>query len=169
MSWVWREGWTTTPTSGGSRERGVVQMAGMTSVWSRQRVVTRATGPPSSRRKASLASSVRRMARLGAARPGGLRRSAAEKPYLLVQQPYLLALQREQLLPLLVRQLFQLVSQLLYFKLRLQVDLVVMLGAQPVAGLLTVLTHHDNRRLDGGKHGEEQVEENVGILVPVVN
>src|SRR3972149_4363254 len=61
MSCVCRAGLTTTPTSGGVRERGAVQMAGITSVWARQRVVTSASGPPPSSRRASCGSRLRLM------------------------------------------------------------------------------------------------------------
>ncbi|QTK78493.1 hypothetical protein AT6N2_C0620 [Agrobacterium tumefaciens] len=50
-------------------------------------------------------------------------------------------------------------------ELGLQVHLIVLCGLEAVAGCLPVLRHHDDRCLNGGKHGQKQVEkdERVGI------
>ena len=52
------------------------------------------------------------------------------------------------------------------FRFGAAVDVEVEFGAEAVAGVLAVLTHHDDRGLDGGEHGEEEVQEDVGVRVP---
>src|SRR6476660_6877247 len=50
-------------------------------------------------------------------------------------------------------------------KLGFQIDFVIVFRAQPVARLGPVLTHHDDRRLDGGQTGENQIEKNERIRI----
>ena len=66
----------------------------------------------------------------------------------------------------LFSQQIQLAGQALNLGLGAAVDVVVEFAAQPVFGVLPVLAHHDDRRLDGGQHGEEQVEQNKRIGIP---
>ncbi len=49
--------------------------------------------------------------------------------------------------------------------LGLQVDLVVVRRVEAVAFGLPVLRHHDHRRLHGGQHRQDEVEENIGVGV----
>ena len=51
--------------------------------------------------------------------------------------------------------------------LRLEIDFVVGLGADPVPRLLSVLAHQDDRSLHGGDARENQVEQDKGVRVPV--
>ncbi len=44
----------------------------------------------------------------------------------------------------------------------------VELGAEAIFFVLAVLAHHDHRGLDGGEHGEEEVEQDKGVGVPGV-
>src|SRR5437879_8235943 len=46
-----------------------------------------------------------------------------------------------------------------------QIDFVISFRAQPVARFGTVLAHHDDRRLDGGQTGENQIEKNERISI----
>src|SRR5450631_909686 len=46
------------------------------------------------------------------------------------------------------------------------VDVEVEFAAQAVFGVLPVLAHHDDGRLDGGQHGKKQIEQDEGIGVP---
>src|SRR4029077_10118681 len=46
------------------------------------------------------------------------------------------------------------------------VDVVIEFAAEAVLRILTVLTHHDHRRLDGGERGEKQIEQDEGIGIP---
>ena len=48
------------------------------------------------------------------------------------------------------------------------VDVEVEFGADAVFVVLAVLAHHDDRRLDGGEHGEEEVEQDVGVGIPTL-
>jgi hypothetical protein len=52
------------------------------------------------------------------------------------------------------------------FGLGAAVYVEVELAAEAVAGVLAVLTHHDDGRLNGGEHGEEEVEQDEGVRVP---
>ena len=58
--------------------------------------------------------------------------------------------------------------QSFYFLFGRDVGLVVIKGLVAVAFALAVLGHHDHRGRVGGLHGEEQVQENEGIWVPVI-
>ena len=46
------------------------------------------------------------------------------------------------------------------------VDVIVQFAAETVLHVLAVLTHHDDGGLDAGEHGEEEVEQDVGVGVP---
>src|SRR5437762_5206272 len=50
-------------------------------------------------------------------------------------------------------------------QLSFQIDLVIVLRSQPITRLRAVLAHHDDRRLDGGQTGENQVEQNKRISI----
>src|SRR5262249_20843935 len=50
--------------------------------------------------------------------------------------------------------------------LRLAVDREVELAAQAILRILSVLAHHDDRRLNGGQHGQHQVEQDERIRIP---
>src|SRR5438128_2794701 len=50
-------------------------------------------------------------------------------------------------------------------QLGFQIDFVIVFRAQPVARFGTVLAHHDDRRLDGGQTGENQIEKNERISI----
>src|SRR5438067_13754119 len=50
-------------------------------------------------------------------------------------------------------------------QLSFQIDLVIVLRSQPITRLRAVLAHHDDRRLDGGQTGENQVEQNEWIRI----
>src|SRR5213596_395663 len=50
-------------------------------------------------------------------------------------------------------------------QLGFQIDLVIVLRSQPITRLRAVLAHHDDRRLDGGQTGENQVEQNKRIRI----
>src|SRR6266576_414066 len=50
-------------------------------------------------------------------------------------------------------------------QLGFQIDFVCVFRAQPVARFGTVLAHHDDRRLDGGQTGENQIEKNERIRI----
>jgi hypothetical protein len=60
----------------------------------------------------------------------------------------------------------ELAAEVLDFGFGAAVDVEVELAAEAVAGVLTVLAHHDDRCLDSGEHGEEEVEEDEGVRVP---
>ena len=47
--------------------------------------------------------------------------------------------------------------------LGLQVDFVIQTGGQTIARRLAVLGHQDDRRLQRSQHGENEVEEDVGV------
>jgi hypothetical protein len=51
------------------------------------------------------------------------------------------------------------------FEFGFEIDLVIVFRAQAVASLGPVLTHHDDRRLDGGQTGENQIEKNERIRI----
>ncbi len=63
-------------------------------------------------------------------------------------------------------QQIQLAGQALNLRLGAAVDVVVEFAAQAVFCVLPVLAHHDDRRLNGGQHGEEQVQQNEWIGIP---
>src|SRR6266705_4708401 len=50
-------------------------------------------------------------------------------------------------------------------QLGFQIDFVIVFRAQTVARFGTVLTHHNDRRLDGGQTGENQIEKNERIRI----
>jgi len=51
------------------------------------------------------------------------------------------------------------------FEFSFEIDLVIVFRAQAVASLGPVLTHHNDRRLDGGQTGENQIEKNERIRI----
>src|SRR5215831_14870807 len=46
------------------------------------------------------------------------------------------------------------------------VNFEVEFAAQPILGVLAILAHHDDGRLDGGEHRKDQVEKNERIGIP---
>ena len=50
--------------------------------------------------------------------------------------------------PLVWNQVIDLLMQMSYFKLRFQVDLIIMCGSKTVFCLLSILAHHDDRSLN---------------------
>ena len=46
------------------------------------------------------------------------------------------------------------------------IDVEIEFAAQAVFGVLAILAHHDDRRLDGGEHGEKQVEQDERVGIP---
>ena len=65
-----------------------------------------------------------------------------------------------------VGEVVELAAEGLDFGFGAAVDFEVEFAAEAVAGVLAVLAHHDDRRLDGGEHGEEEVEQDEGVGVP---
>ena len=51
-------------------------------------------------------------------------------------------------IPLMRKEVIQLVMEMANFKLCLEIDLVIMLRTKSVFCLLAILAHHDDRRLD---------------------
>src|SRR5712691_12809415 len=66
----------------------------------------------------------------------------------------------------LLTQQIQLTRQALNVGCSASVDIKIEFAAQAVFGILPVLAHHDDRRLNGCQHGEEQVQENKRIRIP---
>src|SRR5206468_12903102 len=66
----------------------------------------------------------------------------------------------------LISQQIELAGQTLNIGRGATVDFIIQFAAQAVFGVLAILAHHDDRRLDGGEHGEEQVQQNEGIGIP---
>src|SRR5438132_4590772 len=75
----------------------------------------------------------------------------------------LLPLRPQQLLEVLAEDPVQLLMQLDDLDLGLQIDLIIQAGGQTVARRLAVLGHQDDRSLQRGQHGENEVEENIGV------
>src|SRR4029077_2623377 len=71
----------------------------------------------------------------------------------------------EQMLPLMVDQLIELVADRAHLEFGLEVDLVVVLGPHAIARLLPVLAHHDDRRLDRRQQRQGEIEQNVRIRI----
>ena len=59
-------------------------------------------------------------------------------------------------------QVIQLLGDSLEFAASVAVDLKVELAADAVFFVLTVLAHHDDRRLNGGEGGEKEIQEDEG-------
>src|SRR6266545_1860904 len=59
-----------------------------------------------------------------------------------------------------------LTRQTLDFTFCSTIDVEVEFTAHAIFRVLTILAHHDDRRLDGRKHGEKQVEQNEWIGIP---
>ena len=68
-------------------------------------------------------------------------------------------------LPLLGYQIIHFLMQMAYLQLRLQIHPVIVEGAQAILRLLPLLTHHDDRRLNGGDAGEHEIQQDEGIGV----
>jgi hypothetical protein len=81
----------------------------------------------------------------------------------LGQQLELLPLCPQQLVEVLGEDSVQLLMELDDLDLCLQVDLVIQAGGQTIARRLAVLGHQDDRRLQSGQHGENEVEEDVRV------
>lgn len=80
-----------------------------------------------------------------------------------VEELHLLDL--DETLPLVGQQMVELLVKLPDLQLGFQVHLVVVLRPHPVLRFLSILAHHDDRRLDGRQTGENQVEEDERIRV----
>src|SRR6266446_2335293 len=50
-------------------------------------------------------------------------------------------------------------------ELGFQIDLVIVLRSQPIASLRPILAHHDDRRLDSGETGKNQIEKDERIRI----
>src|SRR5690349_2212274 len=66
----------------------------------------------------------------------------------------------------LLTQKIQLARQSLNIGRSTAIDIEIEFAAQAVFGILPVLAHHDDWRLNGSEHGEEQVQQNKRIGVP---
>src|SRR5438132_3849793 len=66
----------------------------------------------------------------------------------------------------LLTQQIQLARKTLNVGCSAAVDIKIEFATQAVFGILPVLAHHDDRRLNGCQHGEEQVQENKRIRIP---
>ena len=88
---------------------------------------------------------------------------------MLLHQPCqaldLVLLPQNQVAQILFAQPINLIMQRHDLDLGLEVDLVVMRGDLAILGSLPVLAHHDHGRLNGGEHGQHQIEEDEGIRV----
>jgi len=71
----------------------------------------------------------------------------------------------EQTVVLPAQQMIDLFVQMPDLELGFQIDFVIVLRAQPIARFGSVLTHHDNRRLDSGETGENQIEKDERIRI----
>src|ERR1700730_17561653 len=67
------------------------------------------------------------------------------------------------LLEVLAEDPVQLLMQLDDLDLGLQIDLIIQAGGQTVARRLAVLGHQDDRSLQRGQHGKNEVEEDIGV------
>jgi hypothetical protein len=81
----------------------------------------------------------------------------------LGQQLELLTVRPQQLAEVIGEDPVQLLIQLDDLDLGLQVDLVIQAGGKTVARRLAVLGHQDDRRLQRGQHGKNEVEEDIGV------
>src|SRR5437016_7474718 len=81
----------------------------------------------------------------------------------LGQQLELLTLRPQQLGEVIGEDPVQLLMQLDDLDLGLQVDLVIQAGGKTVARRLAVLGHQDDRRLQRGQHGKNEIEEDIGV------
>ena len=81
------------------------------------------------------------------------------------QQLDLDLLNLEQTVVLPAKQMIDFFVQMPDLELGFQIDFVIVLRAQPVSRFGPVLTHHDDRRLDGGEAGENQIEKDERIRV----
>ena len=60
----------------------------------------------------------------------------------------------------------QLAGEVLDFRFGTAVHVEVQLAAQTVLLVLAILAHHDDRRLDGGQHRQEKIEQDKGVRIP---
>ena len=75
------------------------------------------------------------------------------------------AQQRTDVVDLVVQQV-DLARQSLDIRGGATIHFEVQLAAQTVLRVLSVLTHHDDRRLDCGQHRQEQIEQDEWVRVP---
>ena len=61
------------------------------------------------------------------------------------------------------QQVVDLIVEDTYFQLRFEVDHIIVFGPLAVFGFLPVLAHHDDRRLQGGQAGQDEVEQYEGV------
>ena len=80
-------------------------------------------------------------------------------------QLHLYLLDLQYLLPLVEEKMVYLPVQLVNLHLGVQVNLVIVLGMQPVPRLLPVLAHDNKRGLDRSESREDEVEEDIGVRV----
>ena len=92
----------------------------------------------------------------------GPSRAAAAAVTEFGEQFELYLLDFHQAFPLPREQVIHLFMQVTTFKFGLEIDLVVMLTAQSVLGVLAVLTHRDDWRLHCSEAGQDQVKQDVG-------
>ena len=71
----------------------------------------------------------------------------------------------EQTVVLPAQQMIDLFVQMPDLELGFQIDFVIVLRAQPIARFGPVLTHHDDRCLDSGEAGENQIEKDERIRI----
>lgn len=65
-----------------------------------------------------------------------------------------------------VREQVEFVAEGLDFGFAAAIDFEVEFTAEAVFGVGSVLTHHDDRGLEGGEHGEEEIEQDEGVRIP---
>ena len=59
----------------------------------------------------------------------------------------------------------QIYLNLFYLFLGLQIGFIIILSLNPISSTLSVLAHHDDRRLQGGKRRQDQVQQDEGVGV----
>jgi hypothetical protein len=83
----------------------------------------------------------------------------------LREQADLFPLHFNQFSPLLLTQYIQLLMDIGNFHFSLEIHLIIMRRVEPILCRLTILRHHDHRRLDGSQHGKKQIQEDVWIWI----
>ena len=68
-------------------------------------------------------------------------------------------------IPLMRKEVIQLVMEMANFKLCFEIDLVIIPRTQSVFRLLAILAHHDDRRLERSQTGEQQVQQDERIRI----
>src|SRR6266576_3178203 len=81
------------------------------------------------------------------------------------QQLNLDLLNLEEAIVLAAQQMVDFFVQMPDLELGFQIDFVIVLRAQSIAQLGAILTHHDDRRLNGSETGENQIEKNERIRI----